>query len=171
MLNGPCTPGKHDESRGVMFTVAGKPAPQGSKSAFATKTGRVVMVEQAGKSLHNWRDSVILAAQNAKSMVDFDELGPLTGPLHVTVDFYLPMPASRPKADREKRLLWRPQTPDIDKLTRSVLDGLTQSMLIRDDGQICSLLIQKMESTMWTGANILVYEKNYEATRAPTLFK
>lgn len=172
MLNGPCSADRiYDSRRGVMFAVSGKPAPQGSKSAFATKTGKVVMVEKAGAGLYNWRDSVIYAARDAREIIDFDKDGPLTGPLHVSIDFYLPMPASRPKADREKRLLWRPHSPDIDKLTRGVLDGLTQSMLIRDDSQVCSLTIQKMESTMWTGANIAVYEKDYEPGNTPTLFR
>lgn len=173
MLNGPCTPGYGPAgigaARSVIFPVHGKPAPQGSKSAFATKTGKVVMVEKAGATLYSWRDSVIRAASEARSFVNFDEHGPLDGALHVSIDFYLPMPATRPKKIREERIMWRPHSPDIDKLTRSVLDGLTQSMLIKDDAQVCGLTVMKMESTMWTGANICVYEKEYGPSEVRTL--
>lgn len=141
----------HAGTRAVEFHVPGIPAPQGSKSAFVTRSGRAVVVEKAGKKLYNWRDSIIAAA-----LAVMDDQKPIEGPVTVTIDLLLPMPASRSKAIRELKVVYRPLTPDIDKLVRATLDGLTQGRVFGDDGQVVQLVANKYESTMWTGANILV---------------
>lgn len=54
----------------VDLTVGGRPAPQGSKRAFAIKkggkfTGKVAMVESSKKGVDSWRGDVMAAAASA----------------------------------------------------------------------------------------------------------
>lgn len=114
----------------LTFTVPGIPIPQGSKKAFVIKR-RAVIVDDNAATLKPWRNTVKLAAQTAGA----GSL-PLEGALFVLLDFTMP----RPKT--VKRL--RPHVkPDIDKLTRAILDALTDSKVIGDDGQIVSLHVEQ----------------------------
>jgi len=62
-----------------------------------------------------------------------------TGPLEVTLDFSL----SRPKSAPKKRL-WPAGRPDIDNLTKAILDAANQTgMVWSDDGQIVRLFVTK----------------------------
>jgi crossover junction endodeoxyribonuclease RusA len=106
----------------VRVAVSGKPVPQGSMSVF---NGRVV--HQKGRELLSWRDSINSATREA--------MEPLAGPVEVSVLFYMP----RPKGTRRTSPYVR---PDIDKLARAVLDGLTGAAF-EDDGQVTRLHLQK----------------------------
>lgn len=122
-------------SEEVRFDVFGTPVPQGSKKAFVTKTGKAVVVE-SGKGHKSWRQEVAGQAMDARPRSILDE-GPWTGPVRVCLTFWMPKPQSAPKG-------WTIQfkRPDIDKLTRSVLDSLTGAIYI-DDGQVCDLRAAK----------------------------
>lgn len=142
----------------VHFEVLGLPVQQGSKSAFV-RGGKAVMVE-SGKGHAAWRTDVANAARQA--MRDAGLTQPLDGPLALYVTFRFPCPTSRPKAHRTAAQ--RPQgapkttTPDLDKLVRCIGDALTASGLIRDDARIWTLDARKIETTSWTGADILIGE-------------
>src|SRR5215469_944408 len=112
--------------------VRGIPKPQGSKRPFAFKgkDGKLhaSLVEQAGEALVDWRLAVI---QEVRSSM----LGGLwskieSGPVWVSINFYLPRPKSRPHD------VYCSVYPDIDKLTRAVYDALTIGGAIGDDKQI-----------------------------------
>lgn len=122
--------------RRVSFTVAGLPAPQGSKRAFANhKTGKIVVTEMSGQKLKEWRSDVRDAAFRMMlgNAVGTERL-PLSGPLGVSLAFTLPKPKSAPK----NRRTWPDKRPDLDKLVRSTLDGLTHSVMA-DDSQVIML--------------------------------
>lgn len=122
--------------RRVSFTVAGLPAPQGSKRAFVNRhTGKPVVLEMGGDKLKDWRSDVRAAA--LRQMIDRSRTGiaaPLTGPLGVSLAFTLPKPKSAPK----NRRTWPDKRPDLDKLVRSTLDGLT-GPVFSDDAQVVEL--------------------------------
>jgi crossover junction endodeoxyribonuclease RusA len=109
----------------VSFTVRGLPAPQGSKR----HVGRGVMVEMAGQKLKDWRSDVKAAAQIAMRPRQLRD-----GPVGVSVWFTLPKPKSAPK----RRRTWPDKRPDLDKLLRSTLDGLTGEVFA-DDSQVVHL--------------------------------
>lgn len=117
--------------------VPGDPIPQGSKKAFANKkTGRIVVVED-NKRTRPWRSEVISALQ-----VQWDEREALPGPVWVRLRFYVTRPLGHFGA--HGLLPSAPAFPagsriDIDKLERTVLDALTQSGVLRDDGQVVVL--------------------------------
>ncbi len=139
------------------FFVSGIPVPQGSKSAFV-RGGRAVVVEGASKSQRDrhaaWRADVTLAARLSRHGPD-----PITGPVDVRLDFYFPLP----KGDQHRPA--HTVAPDIDKLVRNVLDGLTNSGLIRDDSQVVMVAASKNYARgPWTpGVNVEVTDLTLEA--------
>jgi Holliday junction resolvase RusA-like endonuclease len=125
--------------RSLAFQVFGDPVPQGSKRAFVVKN-RAVVVDDNKATLRSWRSAVIDAARvelNADREVAW---APEKGPVRVTLMFFLRRP-KRPKADVPI------VKPDVDKLARAVLDGLTDAGVFRDDSQVTTLTARKRYTT------------------------
>lgn len=108
------------------FEVDGLPIPQGSKTI--AKAGRKVWLRDANAAkLKPWRARVAAAA-------DFGVT--LDGPVLVAAVFYMP----RPKKPR----WWRPAVkPDVDKLARALMDGMTDGGLLADDARVTDLILMK----------------------------
>lgn len=108
----------------IEFWVSGRPAPQGSKR----HVGGGVMVEMS-KAVGPWREAVRGEAQGLEAV-------PLAGAVAVALYFYFLAPKSVKRAAPSVR-------PDIDKLTRAVLDGLTMAQVFADDAQVTELAVSK----------------------------
>ena len=136
----------------VSFYVAGDPIPQGSKTGFVNpKTGGVIITEGKGKGAvrhKQWRASVAKAAQQwaeDNGHVSYD------CPVEVTLTFFMPKPKSK-----KKWKIYPDVRPDIDKLTRSILDSLTGPIFV-EDGRVCKLVVSKWyEGEMVPGVHITV---------------
>jgi crossover junction endodeoxyribonuclease RusA len=144
----------------IEFFVHGMPVPQGSKRVI---NGNVV--ESGGARLREWRN---LCADECQAKMNGAE--PLTGPVSVRAMFYLPRPKTHYGTGRNKELLkgsapLAPTArPDIDKLTRSLLDAIT-GIAFRDDAQVARLWAEKR---WWhvtgrafgsgTGAHVTIWE-------------
>ena len=96
----------------VEFHVPGTPAPQGSKKHVGR--GRLVEVS---KKVAPWRKQIATAAAAQDAIFD--------APVSVTAVFVLKRP-QRPKWERHGT------RPDVDKLARALLDGLTGPLLTDD---------------------------------------
>ena len=111
----------------IEFNVDGEPAPQGSKKAFVVtrKDGShgAVVVDDNKAALKSWRDVVKLAAS-----IYAGEHGKHV-PLRVDVVFRL-------KRGKTVKRLYPTTKPDLDKLTRSIGDSMTDAELYADDSQI-----------------------------------
>ena len=131
------------------FWVAGVPAPQGSKRAFS-RGGRTVLVEMS-KELPAWRAAVTAAARAAH------QGPPLDGPLAVTIDLHLP----RPKSVPPRRRPYPSVTPDLYKLARAVLDGITDARLWTDDARVVDLTLTKryQDPAAEPGAHVRITSK------------
>jgi crossover junction endodeoxyribonuclease RusA len=118
----------------VVIEVFGVPLPQGNKTVY---NGHVVegKTPDAREAFKSWRGAV---ADKARSAAEVHGTFP-DGPLHLSLTFWMPKPASAKKGER-----WHWKRPDIDKLERAVLDALTQSGLIRDDSRVCSVAKSKL---------------------------
>lgn len=117
----------------VELRVAGIPQPQGNKTVYNGHVveGRTPAAREAFKS---WRGAVTDAARAACA-----EHGPFpAGPLHLSLTFWMPRPASARKGE-----VWCWKRPDIDKLERAVLDALEQSGLIGNDSQVVTVVASK----------------------------
>ena len=110
----------------VAFFIAGLPVPQGSKKAFVVK-GRAVIVDDNADVLKPWRAKVATAADIGRTFL---------GPVTVNLTFYMPAPL-RPRWDVPA------VKPDLDKLTRAVLDGLTDGGLIEDDARVVDMRLRE----------------------------
>lgn len=139
--------------RVITFEIIGLPTPQGSKTRFPNGA----MVEGATKGQRerhrSWRDSVTAAARDAADTLND---GPLDGPLMLEVVFRFPMPKARKKAVREAGICPKTSAPDLDKLVRSLGDGLEAGGLIRSDALICVTRSSKVEVVGWTGAVVTI---------------
>lgn len=110
----------------VTIWVPGNPVPQGSKTAFVVGR-RAVVTDQNAKTLKPWR---ALVARTADVGLTFD------CPVEVLLVFFM----KRPQKPR-----WSTPAvkPDIDKLTRAALDGLTDGGLLADDARVTELTVSK----------------------------
>jgi Holliday junction resolvase RusA-like endonuclease len=133
-----------DGTRGksIAFFVPGMPAPGGSKRAFRTPGGRILVTEDCRRS-RPWRAVVQVAAHAAHAAP------PLEGPLRLTVTFTMP----RPRGHYGRRGL-RPSAPpypttrpDCTKLLRALEDSCT-GLLWRDDATIVEQHVAKVYGTV-----------------------
>lgn len=122
----------------ILFTVYGNAVPQGSKRTFHGK-----VVEMAGHRLRSYRQDIHVTALQA-----MEQRPPFSGPVHVAIIFSIPRPKSHygsgRNADRRKDSAppYPAKMPDIDKLGRAVLDGLTGAAFA-DDAQVVGLTLTK----------------------------
>ena len=125
---------------GLELEVFGTPVPQGSKQAYVVGK-RAVVTERGRATLRPWRSAIAAAAAEV-----VDE--PLAGPLSIRLAFTLARPKSHYRTGahagelREAAPRWVETRPDVDKLTRAVLDALT-GVAYRDDGQVSELAANK----------------------------
>lgn len=106
----------------VEFFVPGTPVPQGSKTAFVV--GRRAVVTDANRAtLKPWRATVAAYADFARTF---------SGPVAVTLLFLMPRP-------QKPRWEYPAVKPDLDKLVRAALDGLTDGGLLEDDARVVDL--------------------------------
>ena len=119
----------------ITFTVRGKPEPQGSTKAFYIKKIKRVVTTSSNRNLKGWRQRIAEEAQKVAP----DAL--ILGPVEVVINFQMPKPLRLPK----KRVSYHTKKPDLDKLVRSVGDGIT-NVIIRDDSQIIALVARKTYS-------------------------
>lgn len=123
----------------LRIRVAGIPAPQGSKRHVGG--GRMIEMSRA---VGPWREAVRAETQRAMR-----QRPPITGPVYVLIVFGLPRPKSLPRSQAHPV-----KRPDVDKLARAVLDGLTSGGAFADDSQVIYLQAEKRFATTWTGATI-----------------
>ncbi len=117
------------------FRVYGIPAPQGSKiPGVSSKTGKMFVREQSSKTLTPWRQDVKAAAELARAGCDT-----LTGPIVLTVDLFMPRPASVSVRKRP----YPSVMPDLDKLLRGIGDALRQAGVYKDDAQVVAIRATK----------------------------
>ena len=118
----------------LRFTVPGVPRPQGSKKGFVVN-GRVNMVESSGANLKDWRRALTLVTRSEAALGGWH----LTDrPCTVALSFRFAKPA------RPKHYDYPAVKPDIDKISRAVLDAVTDAKAVwLDDSQVVSLAADK----------------------------
>jgi crossover junction endodeoxyribonuclease RusA len=132
----------------IKFTVDGIAQPKGNMRAC--KFGKVTKLYDANKNLPEWVDDVTHIVDIYKQKARWVDC-----PVEVHLVFWLPKPKSYPKTGR----VWHLKKPDIDKVTRAILDCLSDKKvtvkrrglktrilkegIIRDDSQIVSLSVWK----------------------------
>jgi Holliday junction resolvase RusA-like endonuclease len=120
------------------FFVAGEPVPQGStKSFYIEKLNRVVTTH-GNRNTERWRQRIAAEAQRCNEVREstfFCEDRNCGYIVRLHFQF------SKPKSMPKKRHL-NTKRPDLDKLIRAVLDGIT-GVLIPDDAQVIGIAASK----------------------------
>jgi len=128
------------------FLIAGKPVPQGSKTARVIRTPKgpiASLYNDNDKTLKPWRKQVTL---DALAGFTGDRL---EGPVGVEVEFRF----DRPKTVTREHMTVK---PDIDKLQRALFDGITDAGVWRDDSQIVSVAVDKVYAAA-AGVHVRIY--------------
>lgn len=145
----------------VTITVHGRPAPQGSKRAFMGKrkdgTPVARVIESSHDRVKSWRQAVMDAAAEVMAPSWQRDRYPLSGPLDVTMRFYLPRPKSHYGTGRNEHVLkpsapaYPVKPPDVGKLGRATEDALTICGMYGDDAQIVVSFLDKV----WADGHLL----------------
>lgn len=117
----------------LSFFVAGNPVPKGSFRAF-NNGGRPVITNNNPRT----KDWEMRIAHEAQAVIDENWVQrAISLPVRVTIDFYMERPKSLKKSVEHNI-----KRPDLDKLVRAALDGIT-GILINDDSQVVDLRATK----------------------------
>jgi Holliday junction resolvase RusA-like endonuclease len=144
----------HDEDNDrIRFFVGGEPQPKGSTRAFYVKKLDRVVTTNSNRNTKQWQLRIAMEAQHANECrkISFYSPDKCYG-YEVEVSFQFQRPKSLPK-----KVLLDTKRPDLDKLVRAVLDGLTYS-IIPDDAQVIFISAKKryVNSSEMPGAEIVV---------------
>ncbi|OPY34664.1 MAG: Endodeoxyribonuclease RusA [Methanomassiliicoccales archaeon PtaU1.Bin124] len=122
----------------IDFFVAGEPIPQGSTKSFYIKKLDRVVTTHGNRNTERWRQRIATEAQHTNEsrgmnfFCDDRRCG-----YQVCLEFVFTKPKSTPKKHNLNT-----KRPDLDKLIRAVLDGIT-GVLIPDDAQVVSISASK----------------------------
>lgn len=126
----------------LVFEVSGHPAPQGSKTGVATKSGKVAMRE-ANRRTKPWRSTVVDAVREQMP----EDHRPIDGPILLVALYTMPpmkrMPRTRIWPSRKGN-----GSGDEDKLNRACCDALTTAGVWVDDSRV----VRTISGTDYPGA-------------------
>ncbi|QFP94855.1 RusA-like resolvase [Mycobacterium phage Marshawn] len=152
--------------RQLRLFVPGKPAPQGSKDFMGFKkplpgqTRGAAILKESSAAVGPWRERIALAAADAMLQAGLPVLDHPPGsstdrryPAMASLTFVMPRPSGTPKSYTPPAI----KRPDIDKLARAVLDGLTDVCWV-DDSQVDDMRCRKVlaEVSQQPGCHIRV---------------
>ena len=142
----------------IRIRVNGIPAPQGSKRHVGN--GRMI---EMSKAVGPWRNAVRAETQHRlEAMLFAGEDYSTLRPVSVTAVFVLPRPKSHYCTGRNVHLLRdaappRPAgRPDLDKLLRSTLDGLTMGGAFADDSQVVDVAGSKVWASEGQAPGVII---------------
>ncbi len=169
-------------ARTLTFTVDGLPQTKGSAKAFVVfadveravavyrKTGRKISprayITNDNPKAKDWQTAVMDAALEARRGGPLVAGELMAGPVVADLTFYL----ERPQKIRSS-IVSHTTRPDVDKLARCVLDGLT-GVLYVDDGQVVAIRLAKQYAPIdgRPGVTITISEAAVADPAAPPLF-
>ncbi len=133
----------------IAFVVRGLPVAQGTARAFVAggKARIATDSNRTNSPIGAWRGAIATEASHAMG-----QLAALTGPVAVTVWFVFPRPASHYLPANARRAApelradaprFVARKPDLDKLGRALLDGIT-NVVVRDDSQVAGIRAWKV---------------------------
>jgi Holliday junction resolvase RusA-like endonuclease len=112
-------------------TVWGLPVAQ-PRHRVSCRGGFAKVYLPADHAVHGWKELIAEAASEQIAKV-----GAMEGALSVELDFMFPAPTRRAEGT------WRVKKPDLDNLTKAVMDALTDAGAWQDDAQVAELRARK----------------------------
>lgn len=143
----------------IAFQVPGIPVPKGSATAFVVK-GRAIVTQTNRAKQKPWASLISVTAQNRMRILN-ENIS--LNPISIHLDFYMPRPKAHYHTGAKSHLLkttapkYHTSKPDIDKLTRLVLDALT-GIIWKDDSQVSKQSAIKLYSVEngFTGVAVMI---------------
>jgi len=133
-LSEPGTTSKHGWGVSTAeFIVWGAPRPQGSMKALISRSTGKAFVKPSGNYVE-WRNALVTQVSDQLAAGVLPRF--LDGPVGVSLLFAFKRPQSHPKRRVQTDMGVKYDGPDVDKLIRAVLDGLTVAGMIEDDRQV-----------------------------------
>ena len=154
------------ENKLLSFIVPGVPQQRGSKNAFSVKlkngTTRTVLADSNKKSVKHMRSINVCA----KKAMDDLGLSLAATPVQVSVKFAFERPKAHFGTGKKSEILkehapkQHTKQPDVDKLVRCLLDGMTGSVY-SDDRQVFVVVAMKQWSTeSFTEVSIIIHKED-----------
>ena len=134
------------------FTVFGyEPRPQGSKKYVGQRTtvagNKIPLIIEASPGLPVWRKAVADAV--AQAMIDSGDSSKFEGAVKLEAVFYL---TRKPSVKRALPTV----PPDVDKLSRALLDAIGFGGVWGDDSQVVRLEVSKKYATGEAGVAVTI---------------
>lgn len=120
-----------DRQHQLAVTVWGLPVAQ-PRHRVSCHGGFAKVYLPRDHAVHAWKDLIAQAA-----VEQIEKIGPMEGALRVHLDFMFPAPTRRAEGT------WRVKKPDLDNLTKAVMDALTDAGAWQDDAQVAELNARK----------------------------
>jgi Holliday junction resolvase RusA-like endonuclease len=124
--------------------VYGRPAPKGSRNYGVTRQGKL-RTWPASKFEEPWTRAVADATREA-----LRHASQLEAPYEVTLEFYVAPPIHKRKGHD-----W-PSQHDLDKLARTVIDGLVRGGAMSDDRHVTRLVAEKRWASCSEDAGVAI---------------
>lgn len=127
-------------SHAIQFTVIGTPVPKGSAKAFVRGKHAAITASNVER-LRPWEALVRDAATQAGAKI-------VSGPVEVNLVFSFRRPKAHFRTGKNAHILrdgypeHHTQKPDLDKLERAILDGIT-GVVVVDDSQVARITSTK----------------------------
>jgi len=134
----------------LSFTVFGAAQPKGSMRALMLKGMKHPIITESNRNVKSWSQLVAEGASHALQQLPAGQRDLLQFGVRLTIAFYMPRPKKY-----SKRGVFVPHcvAPDIDKLTRAVLDAL-KSVAYRDDKQVTEVIAGKYYAAVDDAAHV-----------------
>lgn len=133
----------------IYFIVEGSPVAKGSTRSFVV--GGAAVTTATNPKTKDWELRVATEAQNKRDGFYIPKTGKGDDGVFVDLCFYLPRPKSLPK----RRMVLVTKKPDLDKLIRAALDGLT-GIVFDDDSQVVTIKASKAYAEVGRGPHLCV---------------
>lgn len=135
------------------FSVFGVPQPKGNMRAINVRGMKQPIVTDSNKSAKSWAQLVAQGASDALHRLPKEDRAIIVTGARVRLGFYLPRPKKYHAARYRGVPLQHTTRPDVDKLTRSILDALT-GVLWTDDGCVTDLVVSKRYADIYAPARV-----------------
>jgi Holliday junction resolvase RusA-like endonuclease len=136
--------------RMIAFTVVGVPQAKGNMKAFLPPGSRFPVVTERNKHVRSW--AALIAEEAGRAMQAPGARMFIDVPVRVTAAFHLPRPKKFSKRGVPVAHL---TAPDLDKLTRAILDPLKQ-IVWGDDSQVVELVVLKRYADVDAAPRVLI---------------
>lgn len=137
----------------IAFTVYGVAQPKGNMRAFQRPGMRGPVLTDANRSVKSWQQLVAEAASAALDRLPLEERLVVSGGVRCEIFYFLPRPQALNTPRYRGVEVAHIKRPDIDKLTRAVLDALTAVLWV-NDAQVVELVAVKRYAAIGLPARV-----------------